>query len=104
MDSIETVRMSMETYWQDTAALAQSVSNIISFERQSVKNWEIEALVEANAGLRAANNVLVEIRRQSDTPLVARIEKLLDSAISNGTSHPETLRIYNNVIKTLEGK
>lgn len=104
MEPVETIKAAMEDYWRETSKVAQMVANIISFERQSVTDLQMETLVEANAGLRAANNVLVEIRRQSDTPLMTRVEKMLDDALCRGSSHVETLRLYSNVVKTLEGK
>lgn len=103
MEPLEKVEISMEDYCKYASEIAQSVANTICFERQSVTNVQMEALAEANAGLQAANNVLVEIRRMSDTPLSDRIGEMLDSALRLSTSRVETLRIYNDVIKVLNG-
>lgn len=91
----------MEEYWTETSTVAQRIADTISFQRQSVSPRDIEALVDFNAGLRAANNVLVEIRRESETPLVKRIMDILDTALCSGNAHVETIRIYHNVIKVL---
>ncbi|MBC9705958.1 MAG: hypothetical protein H9W81_13500 [Enterococcus sp.] len=100
-DKIAQVKEAMEAYWQDTATSAQSVADTISFQRQSVSDRDMNALIEFNAGLRAANNVLIEIRRESAIPLTDRLEKMLDAALCSGTAHIETARIYNNVLKVL---
>lgn len=103
MEPLKKVETSMEDYCKYASEIAQSVANTICFERQSVTNAQMETLAEANAGLQAANNILVEIRRMSDTPLSVRIEEMFDSALRLSTSRVETLRIYNDVIKVLNG-
>lgn len=102
MDTITIVKEAMETYCDEVAALANSIANTVTMERQPVSPQKMEELIEANAGLQAANNVLVEIRRDSSIPLSQRIDKFLDEALRKDNSHVETLRLYYNVIKTLK--
>lgn len=103
-NSINHVKEAMENYWVETSMLAKGIADTISFQRQPVTDREMESLLESNAGLRAANNVLVEIRRESDIPLVSRLDAMMDTALRSGTAHLETVRVYNDVIKTLTGQ